>query len=112
VSEAALDSLEQAADLDVTGWNLHSGGLARVLGGVGVAVRLVVDEACHFLGTAVANITQLLAVAMDLVWVVAVDTVASVCLKVVGRPGLGGVDWPRDTLNGVLVKANHSLLLG
>jgi hypothetical protein len=112
VSEAALDGLQQAADLDVTGWDLDPSGLACVLGGVGVAVGLVVDEACHFLGTAVADIAQLLAVAVDLVGVVAEDALASVCLVVVGRPGLGSVDWPRDTLDGVLEEANHSLLLG
>jgi hypothetical protein len=49
---------------------------------------------------------------VDLVGVVAVGTLASVGLEVVGGPGLGSVDWPRDTLDGVFVKANHSLFPG
>jgi hypothetical protein len=80
--------------------------------GIGLAVRLDVDEASDLLGETVADITQLLAATVDLVRVVAVSTLASVHLEVVGGPGLGSVDWTRDTLDWVLVEANRSVLLG
>jgi hypothetical protein len=113
VADAALNCPQQAADLEVVGWDLHTNGLVRFFGGgVGVAVCFVVDEAGDLLGQAVADVTQLLALAVDLVGVVAVGTLASVGLEVVGGPGLGGVDRPGDALDGVFVEANHSLLLG
>jgi hypothetical protein len=113
VSQTTLDSPQEAADLDVAGWDLDTDGLVVfLLGGVGVAVGLVVDVACDILGKAVTGFTELLAVAVNLIRVVAVDTLASVCLKVVGGPGLGGVDWSGDTFDWVFVEADHSLLLG
>lgn len=113
VAEAAFNGLQEAADLDVTSRNLNTDELVVLLdGGVGVAVRLVVDDAGDVLGKAVSDVTELLVVAMDLIGVVAVGTLAGVCLEVVCSPGLGGIDWARDTLNGVLVEANHSRHLG
>lgn len=109
MSEAALNGLQEAADLDVASGDLNTDKLVVLLdGGVGVAVRLVVDEAGDILSKAVADITELLVVAVDLVWVVAVGTLASVSLEVVGGPGLSGIHRAGDTLDGVLVEANHS----
>ena len=113
MSEAAFKGLQQAADLDVTSGDLDTDELVVLLdSGVGVTVRLIVDEAGDILSETVSDITELLVVAVDLVRVVAVGTLAGVGLEVVGRPGLGGIDWAGDTLNGVLVEADHSRRLG
>lgn len=113
MSEAAFNGLQEAADLDVASGNLNADKLVVLLdGGVGVAVGLVVDEAGDVLSKTMSYIAELLVVAVDLVWVVAVGTLAGVCLEVVGGPGLGGIHWAGDTLNGVLVEANHSRRLG
>lgn len=113
MAEAALDGLQEAADLDVSGWELNTDGLVVFLdSGVGLAVRLVVDEASHFLSKTVAGIAELFTAAVDFVWVVTVGTLAGVRLEVVGGPGLGSVDWARDTLDGVLVEANRPVHLG
>lgn len=113
MSEAALDGLQEAADLDVTGWDLHTDKLVVFLeGGVGVAIRLVVDVASDFLGQAVSDITELFMVAVDFVWLVAVGTLAGVHFKVVGGPGLFSVDGSGEAVDGIRVETNHSLLLG
>jgi len=113
VTEAALNGLEERADLDVAGWDLDADHLvvlfdSRVDGSVG----LLVNVPSHLLGEPVADVAELLVVAVDLVWVVAVGTLPGVHLKVVGCPALGGVDWAAEGGHGVLVEAHHSLLLG
>lgn len=112
VSQAALNGLEQAADLNVAGGKLNADELVVLLdSGVGVSVGLVVDVAGHFLGEAVSKITELVVVAVDFVGVVAVDTLACVHFKVVGSPGLGSVDWTREAVHWITREANHSVLL-
>lgn len=91
MAEATLNGLEEAADFNVTGWDLDADKLVVLLhGGVGGS-RLVVDVAGDILGQAVADITEALVVAVDFVGVVAVSTLPGVHLKVVGSPALGSV---------------------
>lgn len=113
MTEAALDGLEQAVNLDVAGGNLDTDDLVLFLNRrVGLAIRLVVDVTDNFLGKAVAVFAELLAVAVDLVGVVAVGTLAGVGLEVVRGPALSSVDWTRDRGDGVAVEANDAVLLG
>lgn len=113
MSQAALDGLEEAGDLDVAGWEFHTDDLVVFFHGrVCLSIGLVVDEASDFLGQAVAGIAELFVVAVHLKGVVAVGALAGVHLEVISRPALRGVDWARDRDDGVLGKAHHALLLG
>jgi hypothetical protein len=62
------------------------------LGGEVLAV-LVVDVGGNVLSQAVSVFAELFVAAMDLIWVVAVCTLASVHLEIVHCPALGVVYW-------------------
>lgn len=113
MSQAAVDGLEEAACLDVASWDLNTDELVVLLSSrVGVAVRFKIDVTSNFLSQTVTHVTELLMFAVDLVRVVAVGTLASVHLEVVSSPGLGSVDWARETFNGISVKADRPLWRG
>lgn len=59
-----------------------------------------------------ADIAELLVVAVDFVGVVAVSTLPGVHLEVVGGPALSSVDGAGERVDWVLVEADHALLLG
>ena len=97
MTEAAFDGLEERADLDVAGWDLNADDLVVLFDGrVDGSVGLLVDVPSHLLGETVADITELLVVAVNFVRVVAVGTLPGVHLEVVGSPALGGVDWTAE----------------
>jgi hypothetical protein len=113
VTDAALNGLQETADLDVAGGDLNADELVVLFNsGVGGSVGLLVDEASDFLGQAVADIAELLVVAVDLVGVVAVGALPGVHLEVVGGPALGRVYRTREREHGILVEADHALLFG
>lgn len=92
MTEAASDGLQEAPDFVVPSWDLDADELAVLLdGGVGSAVSSVVDVAGDFLSQTVALVAELVVAAVDLVWVLAVGTLAGVHFKVVSCPGLGAI---------------------
>ena len=111
MAQAALDSLQEATDFDVTRWDLDLDNLAILfLGGEGLAF-LAVDVGGNFLGETMSMFAEPLVVAVDLVGVMAVCTLASVRLEVVQCPALSVVYWAQDRLDRVLLESNYPLLL-
>lgn len=89
MTEAAGNSLQEAPDFVVAGWDLDADELVVLLdGGVGGAVSSVVDVAGDFLGKTVALVAELVVAAVDLIGILAVGTLAGVHLEVVSSPGL------------------------
>jgi hypothetical protein len=112
MAKAALNGLEEACHLDVAGGDLDLDNLVvLLLGGVGLAV-LVVEVHGDALGQTVTSVTELFVVAVDLVGVVAVGTVAGVHLKAVQGPALLVGQRTGDGEHRVLHEANDALLLG
>ena len=102
MAETALDGLEQTADLNVAGWHLDLDGLVVLFdGAVRPAVGALVEERRHLLGQAVADLAQLIVVAVNLVGITAIDTVPGVGLEVVSSPGFLRVHRTRDGRDGV-----------
>lgn len=93
VAEAALDGFQQTPDLIISSWNLNTNKFVVFLD-CAVSLTLgVVNVASDFLGKTVSLVAKLLVMTVDLVWVVAVGTLACVHLEVIGGPALGGVHW-------------------
>lgn len=111
MSKTALNSLQEAPDLIIAGWDLNANELVVLLeSAVRLAVGTVVDEPGNLLSKAVADVTELIVGTVDFVGVMAVGTLAGVHFEVVSSPALGSVDWSRDFAHWVLEEANHSLL--
>lgn len=111
MTETSLDGLEQTTDLDV-GWrHLDLDQLVVFLGGaIRLSVGVLVEERGDLLGETVADVAELLVIAVDLVGVVAVDAVVGVGLEVVDSPGLFDIHRTRDGRDGVAHEADVALL--
>lgn len=89
MAQGAFDGLQETTNLLVTRWNLDADKLVVFLGGgVGLAIGVVVEESGNLLGETVADLAELLVLAVDFIGIVAVDTLLSMELKVVCSPGL------------------------
>ena len=93
MTQAALDSPQEAADFDVTGWDFDLNDLVVLfLSGKGLPI-LVVDVGGDVLSQTVSKFTELPAAAVNFVWVMAVCTLASVHLEVIQCPTLSVGYW-------------------
>lgn len=111
VPDAALDGAQQATGLLVRGLDLDADDLAvLLLGAVGLAVTLHVEEVRDLLGQTVALVAELAAGTVDVVGVAALGAGTGVHLEVVESPGLGDVGGARDASDLALDEADHTLL--
>jgi hypothetical protein len=107
VAEAALDGSQETPDLVVAGGELNTDELVVFLGGaVGLTAVGVVDVAGDLLSQAVALVTELLVVAVNLIGVDAVGALAGVHLKVVAGPALFSVHGTREAAHRIVEEAD------
>lgn len=111
MAQATLDGPQETTDLDVCGWDLDLNDLAILFLGGEVLAVLVVDVGGNVLSQAVSVFAELFVAAVDLIWVAAVSTLASVHLEVVQCPALRVVYWTRERLDWILHESNRPPLL-